>query len=323
MRNAATDINNPELIQLLREVDPRGGMAPFSVEQKRSAYRKAIARSGPPEPVASVTNRTVGAPSGEVPVRIYSPHETEATRLPIVLYLHGGGFISGDLDTHDPVCRMLSNHVPAVVVGVDYPLAPEHPYPAAVEDCFAVLRWLTENADSIGGDARRIAVAGDSAGGNLAAVLPLMARDRGLTPLAAQVLIYPMVDATLSSGSLVENALVPPFTLADCVKAWQLYLDPKQDRRDPYVSPLYAESLTGLPPALILSGEFDILSDEDAAYAGRLEASGVKTEHEQFPGMIHGFFQWYGVAGAARLAMNRVVQFLQRATAERAAPAPP
>ncbi len=314
LRDPATDIKNPELIELLRQMDPRGGMAPFSAEEKRSAYRKGIPRSGTAEPVASSTDKTVAGPAGEVPVRIYRPKLAAGESLPVILYLHGGGFISGDLDTHDPLCRMLSNHVPAVVVAVDYRLAPEHPYPAAIEDCFAVLSWLAREANSIGGDARRMAVVGDSAGGNLAAVMPLMARDKGLGPLAAQVLIYPMVDATLSSGSLVDNAFIPPFTLVDCVKSWQMYLAGNQDRRDAYISPLHAQNLAGLPPALVITSEFDILADEGEAYAGRLQGAGVRTEHEEFPGMIHGFFQWGGVVAAARLAMNRVVQFLQHAT---------
>jgi acetyl esterase len=314
LRDAASDIRNPELIELLREMDARGGMAPFTAEEKRSAYRKGIGRAGTPEPVASAVDRTIPGPAGEVGVRIYRPKLDDRLGLPVVLYLHGGGFISGDLDTHDPVCRMISNHVPAVVVAVDYRLAPEHPYPAAIEDCFAVLSWLEGNAYSIGGDPRRIAVVGDSAGGNLAAVLPLMARDKGAVKLAAQVLIYPMVDATLSSASLVENAFIPPFTLVDCVKAWQMYLAGNEDRREPYISPLRAPTLTGLPPALVITSEYDILADEGEAYAGRLREAGVRTEHEEFQGMIHGFFQWGGVVAAARLAMNRVVQFLQHAT---------
>ena len=293
-------------------MDPRGGMAPFTTEQKRAAYRKGIARAGGAEPIHSVADEQVPGPAGDVPVRIYRPNDE--ANLPVILYLHGGGFISGDLDTHDPQCRMLSNHVPAVVVAVNYRLAPECAYPAAIEDCFAVLNWLKTNANLIGAEAQRIAVAGDSAGGNLAAVMALMARDKGI-PLRAQVLIYPMLDATLSSASLVENALIPPFTLADCVLAWQLYLTQNEDRREAYISPLHAQNLSAVPPALVITSEFDILADEGEAYANRLREAGVRTEHEEFQGMIHGFFQWGGTVAASRLAMNRVVQFLQHATA--------
>lgn len=312
LRDPATDIQNPELLPLLREMDPRGGMAPFTAEQKRAAYLKAIGRAGAPEPVYSITDQKLPGPACEVPIRIYCP--SDQANQPVILYLHGGGFVSGDLESHDPVCRMIANHVPAIVLAVNYRLAPEHPYPAAIDDCFLVLNWLLSNANSVGGDSRRIAIAGDSAGGNLAAAVPLMARDQGLPALRAQVLIYPMLDATLSSASLVENAFMPPFTLADCVLAWQLYLARNEDRRAPNISPLHAQDLAGLPPALVITSEFDILADEGEAYANRLREAGVHTEHEEFQGMIHGFFQWGGTVAAARLAMNRVVQFLQHAT---------
>ncbi|HZQ55931.1 MAG TPA: alpha/beta hydrolase [Bryobacteraceae bacterium] len=311
VRNPATDISNPELIPLIQEMDPRGGLGPYTAEEKRRAYRQAVFRSGAPEPVTEVANRTISGPAGEIPIRIYHPM-LGSGRLPIVLFLHGGGFLSGDLDTHDPVCRQLANHVPAIGIAVEYRLAPEHCFPAAPEDCFSVLQWLAANGDSLGGDASRIAVVGDSAGGNLAAVLALMARDRSASPLAAQVLIYPMLDATLGCESLVENAFIPPFTLVDCVSAWQQYLPQGADRSNPYVSPLRSADLGGLPPALVITAEFDILADEGAAYVSRLKEAGVDVEHEHFEQMVHGFFQWGGLAGAARLAMNRVVQYLQR-----------
>jgi acetyl esterase len=305
------DITNPELLPLLKEMDPRGTLVPFSIEAKRGSYRAALYRSGEPEPVASSADRIVPSPAAEIPVRIYHPRLNRSSSLPAIVYMHGGGFISGNLETHDAVCRMLSNHVPAVVVAVDYRLAPENPYPAALDDCYAVLQWVHENATSIKADPKRIAVAGDSAGGNLAAVTALLARDeRGGPPLRAQVLIYPMLDATLTSPSLVENAFIPPFTLVDCVYSWQLYVPKAVNRLDPEVSPLYTP-LAGLPPALILTGTLDILSDEGARYAEYLRCSGVHAEHESFAGMIHGFFLWGGVVAAARVAMNRVVQFLQ------------
>jgi acetyl esterase len=242
---------------------------------------------------------------------VYRPNE-EAD-LPIAVYFHGGGFLSGDLDTHDPVCRMIANHVPAVVVTPEYRLAPEFLFPTAAEECFAALKWAGTNGPEIRGDSRKLFVVGDSAGGNLAAVTALMGRDRGLTELAAQVLIYPMLDATLSSPSLVENAYMPPFMLVDCVHCWQSYLGAETNRQNPYVSPLCADNLTGLPRALVITADFDILSDEGQLYADRLEESGVPVEREHFPNMIHGFFQWGGQVAAARLAMNRVVQFLKNA----------
>jgi acetyl esterase len=312
LRTVAEDITNPEIRQLLDQMDPRGGSAPFSVEEKRKAYLAGVFRAGTPEPVASVEDRSIAGPGGGLGVRVYRP-ATEG-ELPVILYLHGGGFFSGDLDTHDPVCRFLANHVSAVVVGVDYRLAPDHIYPAAAQDCYAALRWIASSASTFGGDPSRIVVVGDSAGGNLAAVVALMARDSEGPELAAQILIYPMTDATFSFDSQVENGLIPPFTLIDCVYAWQLYLPYNVDRRHPYISPVMASSLSGVAPALILTAEFDILADEGEAYADRLRESGVAVEHEHFPGMVHGFFQWGAVVAGARLAMNRVVHYLRAKT---------
>ncbi|MBV8072662.1 MAG: alpha/beta hydrolase [Acidobacteriaceae bacterium] len=310
VRDPRTDIRNPELQRLLSEMDERGGLASSTIEEKRNAYRVAVERSGEPEPI-HFEDWTLPGPAGDIPIRIYRP-KFEGAGAPVLLYIHGGGFVSGDLDTHDPVCRILANHIPAIVVAVDYRLAPEYPYPAAAADCFAVLRWLASNAESIGGDSAQIAVAGDSAGGNLAAVVALMAREKEEISLKAQVLIYPMLDATLSSASLVENAFIPPFTLVDCVYSWQLYLPKDVDRRNPFVSPVQAQMLTGTAPALVLTAEYDILADEGETYVQRLREAGVRVEHEEYQGMIHGFFQWGGVVAGARLAMNRVVQFLQR-----------
>lgn len=316
VRDPLTDIQNTELQQLLPEMDLRGGLAPSTVDEKRKVYRAAVSRSGKPELVDAVKDQSILGPAGAVPIRVYWPKQRDESKQPVLLYLHGGGFVSGDLDTHDSLCRALANHVPSIVVAVEYRLAPENPYPAAAADCFAVLRWVAANAGSLGGDTNRLAVAGDSAGGNLAAVMALMTQGKEEISLKAQVLIYPMLDATLSSPSLVENAFMPPFTLVDCVYSWQLYLPKDVDRRNPFVSPLCAQKLDGLPPALVLTAEYDILSDEAEAYGERLRDAGVRVEHEEYQGMIHGFFQWAGVVAAARLAMNRVVQYLQKELAQ-------
>ncbi len=305
------EIQNTELRRILAEVDPRGGSAPFSVEEKRKAYVAAVFRAGAPEPVDRTEDRTVESSAGKIPIRLYRPAAKTGERLPIVLYLHGGGMFSGDLDTHDPLCRLLANHVPALVVAIEYRLAPEHPYPAAKEDCFAVLDWLAASGSSLDADHARISVAGDSAGGNLAAVVSLMARERGAPKVTSQVLIYPMMDATLSSASLIENAFIPPFTLVDCVYSWQLYLGADSDRRDPFISPGLAAELTDLPPALVVTAEFDILADEGQLYVERLRSAGVHVEHEHYPDMVHGFLLWGGQVAAARDAVNRIVQFLQ------------
>ncbi len=307
-----SDIKNPEIQQIISRMDPRGSVAPLALEDARRFYREAASLAGPPEPVASAKDQTVPGQAGKIPIRIYSPKITESRSLPVVFFIHGGGFVTGDLETHDPICRFLANHTPAVVIAAEYRLAPEHRYPAAPNDCYAVLHWLSTNASSIGGDAARITVVGDSAGGNLAAVMTLMARDRGGPSISAQILLYPFLDGTLSCDSVVENALMLPFTLIDHIYCGKQYLTAKQDRREPYVSPLQAQNLSGLSPALIITAEHDILSDEGEAYANRLQEAGVPVEHDEFPGMVHGFFQWGGAVAGGRLAMNRVVQYLQR-----------
>ncbi|MDQ2842323.1 MAG: alpha/beta hydrolase [Acidobacteriota bacterium] len=312
LRSVAADITNPEVIRVLSEMDPRGGSAPFTAAEKRLAYRASIVRSGPPEPVASVIGRVVESRhGGKIPIRIYNPSPESPEHPPTLLYLHGGGFLSGDLDTHDPVCRTLANRVPMVVVAVQYRLAPEHPFPAGLEDCADVLQWLSTEAGSVGGDPYRIYVAGDSAGGNLAASLAVLARDEFGFPLKAQVLIYPMLDATMSFSTMVENAFIPPFTLVDCVYAWQQYLGRNSYRRHIYVSPVLGANLPGLPPALVITAGYDILAGEGQAYADRLKSAGIPVEHEHYPDMVHGFFQWGGQVAAARSAMDRVVRYLQ------------
>jgi acetyl esterase len=266
-----------------------------------------------------VQDRSIDGPRGEVTLRVYRP-QTTSSNLPLVLYVHGGGFFSGDLETHDPACRAISNQAQAVVVGVQYRLSPEYVYPAAAHDCYAALRWLATSGSTLGADSSRLFVVGDSAGGNLAAVLALMARDSGAPALAGQVLIYPMTDATFSFPSQVQNGLIPPFTVLDCVYAWQLYLPSNIDRRHPYISPVLAESFSGLAPALVITAGFDILADEGSAYAERLRQAGVQVEHAHYPEMVHGFFQWGGMVSEARFAMERVVQFLrQQASVTRSA----
>lgn len=296
------DISDEAVRHILQQGDPRGGTAPFAPEEKRLAYRAAASRSLS-EPVGNIQHSET--PEG-VLVRTYFPLRP-AAGAPRVLFLHGGGFLSGDLDTHDPVCRLLSNRVGAPVTAVAYRLAPEFRYPAAVDDCFSALRWLVD------ADPGRIAVVGDSAGGNLAAVLAILARDSGI-PLAAQVLIYPMLDALLTSPSLVQNALVPPFTLVDCVQAWQWYLGTDEHSRiHCNVSPLHVRDTRGLAPAMLVTAEFDILRDEGLRYAGRLRDGGVSVVHQHFSEMVHGFLQWTATVEASRICLDRIVGFVRAA----------
>lgn len=312
LRNVAADVRNPEIRQILEQMDPRGGSAPFSVEEKRKSYLAGVFRAGTPEAVASVEDRTIDGPRGDISIRVYRPQTArDGGSLRAVLYLHGGGFFSGDLDTHDPACRAIAKRADAIVVAVNYRLSPEHVYPAAAHDCYAALRWLASSASALGADASQLFVAGDSAGGNLAAVVALMARDSGGPSLAGQVLVYPMTDATFSFRSQVENGLIPPFTLLDCVYAWQLYLPPNVDRRHPYISPVLADSLAGVPPACVITAGLDILADEGSEYVKRLKESGIAVQHAHYPDMVHGFFQWGGMVPDAREAMQRVIEFVR------------
>jgi acetyl esterase len=304
----AEDIPNQSVRNILAQMDVRGNSATVPVEQKRAAQLAAVQRAGKPEDVSSIEQVTVPGRGGHsIPVRIYRPQE-DSRNLPVVTYFHGGGFFAGNLETHDPVCRAIARRTPAVVISVDYRLAPEHRWPAALEDCLDVLAW-TERTIS----PSRVVVAGDSAGGNLAASVALEcnAVNKGL--ISGQVLVYPMLDATMSLPAYVENALVPPFTLLDCVYVWQLFLPRRADRLSPRISPLYApaQAFEGLPRTLVLSSEFDILRDDAIEYLDALRQNGIHTEHQHYAEMPHGFLLWGGTVAAAHDALSRIAAFVR------------
>ena len=233
-------------------------------------------------------------------VRIYTP-ETDRSDLPVFLFIHGGGFVIGSIESRDPQCRMISRDVGCIVVSVDYRLAPEHPYPAAPDDCWAALQWTTDNATALGGDSRRIAVGGESAGGNLAAGLALRARDNGGPVLAAQVLVYPLTDMFFEQD-------LPSFALADenyfltreQMRWYRNCYAPGLDRtKDPLLSPCMAGDLSGLPPAQIVTAEFDPLRDDGKHYGERLAAADVAVEYTCMPGMIHGYWHYGKIIDAS------------------------
>jgi len=268
----------------------------------------------------SVVRRAPG-PGGEVPVRLYAPDV--AGPLPVVVYLHGGGWAVGSLDSFDALCRRLANRTGALVVSVAYRLAPEHPFPAAVEDAETAVRWAHAHAPELGADPTRIAVAGDSAGANLATVIARRLRDAGGPELALQALMYPALDPTLASESC--QALGEDYMLSrsDMAWFWELYLS-GADPEHPDAAPARAAELSGLAPAYVLTAEYDPLRDEGEAYAAQLEAAGVATTLRRWPGAVHGFVRWLKVADAAGSALDEVAGALREALAPRASlPSPP
>jgi acetyl esterase len=272
------------------------GAPPFeslTPAQAREMIMQMRELAGPPEPVARAEDRVAATAAGPIPVRVYAPEATGP--LPVLVYFHGGGWVIGNLDTVDAPCRSLANQARCLIVSVDYRLAPEHKFPAAAEDCYAATRWAAEHAAELGGDPARIAVGGDSAGGNLAAVVCLMARDRGGPRLTYQLLIYPVTNYDFSTPSYQDNAEGYLLTKNAMVWFWEHYLRDPSDGQNPYASPLRAADLRGLPPAFVITAEYDPLRDEGEAYAARLREAGVAAELRRYDGMIHGFFQMAGV----------------------------
>lgn len=263
------------------------------------------------EPVDAVEDRMVGAPA-EVPVRIYRPSGGAA--LPVLVYFHGGGWVMGGLDSHDATCRQLAVDVGCVVVSVDYRLAPEHPFPAAVHDAMAVTFWVAAHASEIGGERSRIAVAGDSAGGNLAAVVAQLAA-QNVVPLAFQLLVYPVIDRRMDRPSMIENATGCLLERADMQWFWSLYDPDGEAAKDPRAVPLVAADLRHLPPALVITAEHDPLRDEGEEYGARLQAAGVPVTVTRYPGVFHGFFAMHGLLDAATAATTEAAEALRLAFA--------
>jgi acetyl esterase len=271
--------------------------------------------AGEVEAVAEVTDLEVPGPAGPVPIRSYLPAgaDTEADGLPVVVFFRGGGWTIGSVADYDPIVRQIANRSGALVVSVDYRLAPEHPFPAALDDCWAATTWVAEHAAELGGDPTRIAVMGDSAGGNLAAVVAQRSARRGGPPLVAQVLVYPAVDAARDTESHRVNGegyLLDRHNMGwfyDCYSRNGIRPD------DPEVSPLLADDVSGVAPALVITAEYDPLRDEGEAYAAKLRSAGVATAATRYDGMIHGFFGLGAAFDAARDAMAEIGAALRSA----------
>ncbi len=264
-----------------------------------------------PDEVASVEDRFIPGPAGEMRVRIYRP-DSEDMR-PVLIFFHGGGFLICSIETHDAMCRRICRLAKMIVVSVDYRLAPEHKFPAAPDDCFAATKWVAAHAREFGGNPARLAVGGDSAGGNLAAVTALRARDEGGPALRAQLLIYPVIDHhSVQRGSYADNATGFGLTRETMMWFWDQYLLPA-DGAHSHASPIRAERLAGLPDAYIITAAYDVLRDEGEAYADRLRQEGVGVKLVRYEDMNHGFLNWVGLIDRSTEAMDATCDWLREA----------
>ena len=298
---------NVELLLQTIENGEGGSIADVGVEQSRQ-FIEAFGSLGGTVEVARVEDFTIPGPGGDIPARLYSLAE-EAV-LPVVVYFHGGGWVIGNITSHDGVCRKLARESGLTVISVDYRLAPENKFPAAAEDCYAAAKWIADHAQELKVDDSRMALAGDSAGGNLTAVTAQLARDRGEPTIAFQLMIYPVIDGTMSFPSIKENAEGKLLTARDMEFFYEQYakgVDPK----NPMLSPLYAPDLSGLPPALVITAEYDPLRDEGEAYADALQQAGVEARSSRYDGMVHGFFGLEAIIPASAAAMEEAASALQ------------
>lgn len=301
-----------QLLRSQRAAEQTPPLYTLSVEQARAADLAAIqAAAGNHEPVHQVVDREIPGPGGSLPIRIYRPQADGP--LPVLVYFFGGGWVLGTVDTSDDICRRLTNTVPCVTVSIGYRLAPEHKFPAAVHDCFAGVRWVAEHVTEFDGDPGRLAVAGDSAGGNLSAAVTLLAREQGGPAISHQVLVYPNTDYRSDTESIRENDDPCFFNQNSVSWYWDHYLPSPSDGDNPLASPLRSPDLHGLPPALVITAEYDPLRDQGEQYAERLRDAGVAVELTRYPGMVHGFFAMGGVLDSAGEAMAQVTEYLRKA----------
>jgi len=284
---------DPQAQQILDQLDELG-LPPNYMISPEEARTNIMSKPRPDGPeVAKVEDRTIANGVFQVPVRIYNPEGSGP--FPVLIWFHGGGWVIGNLETADEVARHLTVGADCVVVSVDYRLAPEAKFPVPFEDCYAVTKWITQNPDSINADPSRIALGGDSAGGNLAAAVSLAAKDRGLPAITFQLLVYPVTSMDFGTVSYKENADGYALTMKSMQWYWDHYLSCDADALNPYAAPLAAKDFSGLPPALVITAEFDPLRDEGEAYAKKLQDAGVSATATRYDGMIHGFFSMSAV----------------------------
>lgn len=302
---------DPQVAKILKDAESLG--LPAYQELSPNEARKQMLDLAPPvDPslsVERVEDRSIPGPEGDIPIRLYYPKGDAP--FPVLVYFHGGGWVIGNLDTHHGFCHALAKTGNCLVVSVDYRLAPEHRYPAAVEDAYAATRWVAENSKTIQADSTRFAVGGDSAGGHLAAVVSLMARDRKGPRIDLQILIYPITDCSFDTPSYIENA-DGYYLTRDLMKwFWNHFISDESQADDPYVSPLRAQDLSGLPRAFILTAEYDPLRDEGEAYAKKLQEAGVRVVLLRYSGMIHAFIRMTAQLDKANEALDEVAGTLK------------
>ncbi len=298
---------NPVVDAMLQQMAEAGGPALHEMTpvEGRAMYRM-MNEGASKEDLASVSDESANG----VPVRVYRP--TLNTKLPCLVYYHGGGWVIGDLETHDSPCRLLARQTGCVVVAVDYRLAPEHPFPVPLDDCFTATQWVVDNAARLDIDAENVAVGGDSAGGNLAACVCIKAREQNGPSIVHQVLVYPVTDAAMDTESYVENADGYMLTRDSMVWFWDNYIG--THNKDNYlISPLKAEDLSDLPSATVLTAEFDPLRDEGESYGARLLAAGVATQVKRYDGLVHGFISTVDILDPAKEAVELIASRLKQA----------
>jgi acetyl esterase len=302
----------PQVKAVLDKMAAAGITRPSTVADVRKAYLFYPKLSGTPEQVFHIEDRQIPGPAGNLAVRVYTPKQ--ARGLPVLVFFHGGGFVAGSLDTHDSPLRSVANRCECIVVSVAYRLAPEHKYPAATEDAYAATQWVAVHASNIGADPSRIAVGGDGSGGTLAAVVALMARERGTPTLVFQLLVYPALDASTLRPSWWAETNAPTVSRESKGAINRVYLPVTGELKDPFVSPLRAGNLKNLPPALVIVyGGNDPLRVEGEEYAYRLTQDGVVAKVSPYPNAIHGFFLMAGDLAAGRKCIDEAATTLRNA----------
>jgi acetyl esterase len=305
---------NPQVQAALDASAQLVALAPQStdpLEAARNAYRQLAPLAGEREPVHSIEDHLIETPAYSIPIRIYHPSADRS--LPAVIFFHGGWFLAGDLETHDRPLRALTNAAGCMVVAVDYRLAPEHPFPAAINDGYAILQWVASEGAEFGIDSTRLAIAGDSAGGTIATVLARKVAESNGPRVLLQVLLYPVTDSSLQTGSWLEFAEGPVITLKTALEAWQMYVPDISARQSADAAPIFAAKLAGSASALIIIAEYDPLRDEGMAYSARLAQAGVKVKTSMYKEMPHGFFQMAGYLDDGKRAMAEVANAIKDA----------